>query len=134
MNTKMDKKESQYKPRVCQCRNTGCRYIQDNYRSRERLYSRDCTQYNRGRGNYINRGYSPNIELGRSRSRNNYGNRRNDRFDNRKNYRRENFRQDIDANPWGRMTSTDIQTFISSLPSLGKVPEGGTIAVKGIKN
>ena len=46
----MDKKESQYKPRVYQGRNRGCGYRQDNYRSRERSYSRDCTQYNRGRG------------------------------------------------------------------------------------
>ena len=32
------------------------------------------------------------------------------------------------------MTSTDIQIFISSLPSLGKDLQGGTIAVKGMKN
>ena len=36
MNIKMDKKESQYKPRIYQCRNRGCSYRQDNYRSRER--------------------------------------------------------------------------------------------------
>ena len=82
MNITMDKKESEYKPRVFQGRNRGCSYRQDNYRSRERSYSRDHTQYNRGRGNYINRGYRSNYTT-RSRSRNNYGNRRNDRFDNR---------------------------------------------------
>ena len=31
------------------------------------------------------------------------------------------------------MTSTKIQIFTSSLPSLGKGPEGETIAVKGMK-
>ena len=51
MNMKMDKKESQYKPRVYQGRNRGCSYRQDNYRSRERSYSRDHAQYCRGRGN-----------------------------------------------------------------------------------
>ena len=54
MNIKMDKKEPQYKPRVYQGRNRGHSYRQDNYRSRERSYSRDCAQY-RGTGNYSNR-------------------------------------------------------------------------------
>ena len=45
MNIKMDEKESQYKPRVYQGRNRGCSYRQDNYRSRERSYSRDHVQY-----------------------------------------------------------------------------------------
>ena len=93
MNIKMDKKESQYKPRVYQGRNRGCGYRQNNYRSRERSYRRDCTQYSRGRGNYNNRGYRSNYRA-RSRSRNDYGNRRNDRFDNKQSYRRENFGQD----------------------------------------
>ena len=48
----------------------------------ERSYSRDGSQYNRGRGNYINRGYMSNYRA-RSRSRNDCGNRRTDRFDNR---------------------------------------------------
>ena len=55
MNIKMDKEEPQYKPRVYQGRTRGRGYRKDNYRSRERLYSRDHTQY-RGRGNYSNRG------------------------------------------------------------------------------
>ena len=52
-------------------------------RPRDRSYSRDSGQYNRGRGNdnNNNRGYRSNYR-DRSRSRNNYGNRRNDRFDN----------------------------------------------------
>ena len=40
----------------------------------------------------------------------------------------------IHTSPWRGMTSTDIQIFISSIPSLGKGPEGRTIAVKGMKN
>ena len=95
MNIKMDKKESQYKPRIYQVRNRGCSYRQDNYRSRARSYSRDCAQYSRGRENYSNRGYRSNYRArSRLRSRNDYGNKRNDRFDNRQSYRRENFRQD----------------------------------------
>ena len=93
MNIKMDKKDSQYKPRVYQGRNRGHSYRQDNYRSRERSYSRDCAQYDRGRGNYNNRGYRSNYGA-RSRSGNDCGNRRNDRFDNRQSYSRENFSQD----------------------------------------
>ena len=89
----MDKKEPQYKPRVYQGRNRGHSYRQNNYRSRERSYSRDCTQYNRGRGNYFSRDYRSNYRA-RSRSRNDYGNRRNDKFDNRQSYSRENFQQD----------------------------------------
>ena len=49
-NMKMDRRETQYRPRVYQGRNIGCSNRQDNYRSREKFYSRDCTQYNRGRG------------------------------------------------------------------------------------
>ena len=41
MNIKMDKKESQYKPRVYQGTNRGHGYRQENYRSRERSYSTD---------------------------------------------------------------------------------------------
>ena len=65
MNIKLDKKESQYKPRVYQGRNRGCSYRQDNYRSRERRYSRDCTQNDRRRGNYVNRGYRSNYRARR---------------------------------------------------------------------
>ena len=94
MNIKMAKKEPLYKPRVYQGRNRGSSYRQDNYRSRERSYSRDHAQY-RGRGNYSNRGYRSNYRArSRPRSRNDYGNRRNDRFVNRQSYRRDNFRQD----------------------------------------
>ena len=89
MNMKMDRRETKYRPRVYQGRNRGCGNRQDNYRSRERSCSRDCIQYNRGRGNYYNRGYRSNYR-GSSRLRNGYGNRRNDRFDNRQSYRREN--------------------------------------------
>ena len=82
MNITMDKKESQYKSRVYQGRNRDHGYRQENYRCRERSYSSDCVQYNRGRGNYINTGYRSNYRA-RSRSRNDYGNTRNDRFDNK---------------------------------------------------
>ena len=93
MNIKMDKKESKCKLRVYQGRIRGCGYRQENYRCRKRSYGRDHTQYNRGRGKYINRGYRSNYRAS-SRSRNDYGNRRNDRFDNRQSYRRENIRQE----------------------------------------
>ena len=41
MNMKMDRRETQYRPRVYQGRNRGCGNRQDNYRSRERSFSRD---------------------------------------------------------------------------------------------
>ena len=93
MNMKMDRRETQYGPRVYQGTNRGCSNRQDNYRSRERSYGRDHAHYNRRRGNHTNRDYRSNYRA-RSRSRNSYGNRINDRFDNRQSYRRENFRQE----------------------------------------
>ena len=93
MNIKMHRRETQYRPRIYQGRNRACGHRQENYRPRERSHSRDCAQYNRGRGNHNNRGYKSNYRA-RSRSRNGYGNRRNDRFGNRQIYRRDNFRQE----------------------------------------
>ena len=83
MNMKMDRIETLYRTTIYQGRNRGCGHRQENYRSRERSYSRDHPQYNRGRENYNNRAYRSNYRA-RSRSRNGYGNRRNNRFDNRK--------------------------------------------------
>ena len=44
MNMKIDKKQTQYRPRIYQGRNRGCDHRQENYRSRERSYSRDHAQ------------------------------------------------------------------------------------------
>ena len=41
MDTKLDRREGQYRPRVYQGRSRGCGYRQNNYGSRNRLYSRD---------------------------------------------------------------------------------------------
>ena len=61
MDTKLDRREDQYRPRVYQGRGRGCSYRQNNYRSRNRSYSRDQYQNNyRGRGNYNNRGGNRN--------------------------------------------------------------------------
>ena len=60
MDTKLDRREEQYRPRIYQGRGRGCGYRQNNYRSRNRSYSRDQYQNNyRGRGNY-NRGGNKN--------------------------------------------------------------------------
>ena len=56
-DTKLDRREDQYRPRVYQGRGRGCGYRQNNYRSRNRSHSRDRYQNNyRGRGNYNKRG------------------------------------------------------------------------------
>ena len=61
MDTKLDRREDQYRPRVYQGRGRGHSYRQNNYRSRNRSYSRDQYQNNyRGRGNYNNRGGNRN--------------------------------------------------------------------------
>ena len=94
LDMKLDKRETQYRPRIYQARNRGCSQRQDIYRSRDRSYSRECSEYNknRGRRNFNNdRNYRPNC---RARSRSGNGFRRNDRYDSRPNYRRDNFRQD----------------------------------------
>ena len=46
LDMKLDKQETQYKPKVYQGRNRGHRQRRDSYRSRNRSYSRDCSQYN----------------------------------------------------------------------------------------
>ena len=61
MDTKLDTREDQYRPRIYQGRGRGCGYRQNNYRSRNRSYSRDWYQNNyTGRGNYNNRGGNRN--------------------------------------------------------------------------
>ena len=89
LDMKLDRRETQYRPKIYQARNTGFGQKQDNYRSRERSYRRDHSQYNnRGRRKYNNdRNYRPSYRA-RDRSRNGYGNRRNDWFDNRQSYRK----------------------------------------------
>ena len=92
LDMKLDRRETQYRPRIYQGTNRGCGQRQDSYSSY--CLSRDHSQYNinRGRRNYNNdRNYRPNYRA-RSRSRNGYG--RNDRYDNRPSYRKDNFRQD----------------------------------------
>ena len=50
MDTKLDRREDQYRPRVYQGRSQGCSYRHNNYGSRNRSYSRDQYQNNfRGR-------------------------------------------------------------------------------------
>ena len=73
MDTKLDRREDQYRPRVYQGRSRGCGYRQNNYSSR-----------NRGRRNYNNRGGNGNYgsnyrDNSMSRDRNSYrdGNRYN---------------------------------------------------------
>ena len=46
LDMKLDKQETQYKPKVYPGRNRGCRQRQDSYRSRHRSYNRDHDQYN----------------------------------------------------------------------------------------
>ena len=53
MDTKLDRREDQHRPRIYQGRNRGHSYRQNNYRCRNRSYSRNWYQNNyRGRGNY----------------------------------------------------------------------------------
>ena len=60
MDTKLGRREDQYRPRIYQGRDRGHSFRQNNYRSRNRSYSRDQYQNNyRGRGNY-NRGGNRN--------------------------------------------------------------------------
>ena len=63
---KLDRRETQYRPKIYQGRNRGCGQRQDNYRLREGSYNRDHGQYNnRGRRNYNNdRNYRPNYRAG----------------------------------------------------------------------
>ena len=105
LDMKLDKQETQYKPKIYKGRNKGCGQRQDSYRSRDRSYSRDHGQYNyRGRGNYnyYNRNYRSNYRS-RDRSRNGYGNRRNDG----QNYRRDNYRQNSNQRYRNRSSSQD---------------------------
>ena len=105
LDMKLDKQETQYKPKTYQGRNRGCRQRQGSYRSRDRSYSRDHGQYNyRGRGNYNynNRNYRSNYRS-RDRSRNGYGNRINDGH----NYRRDNYRQNSNQRYRNRSSSQD---------------------------
>ena len=61
MDTKLYRREDQYRPRVYQGRGRGHGYRQNNYRSRNRSYNRDWYQNNyKGRGNYNNRGGNRN--------------------------------------------------------------------------
>ena len=61
MDTKLDRREDQYRPRIYQGRGGGHGYRQNNYRTRNRSYSRDQYKHNyRGRGNYNNRGDNRN--------------------------------------------------------------------------
>ena len=96
MDTKLNRREDQYRPRIYQGRNRGHGYRQNNYRSRNRSYSRDQYQNNyRGRGNYNrggNRNYRSNYrESSRSQDRNNY--RDGYRYNNRLSYRKDDSNQ-----------------------------------------
>ena len=56
LDMKLDRREAQYRPKIFQGRNRGCRQRQDRFRSRDRFHSRECSQYknnNRGRRNII---------------------------------------------------------------------------------
>ena len=97
LDMKLDGREAQYRPKIFQGRNRGCRQRQHRYRSRDGSHSRECGQHNnnsRGRrnydnGNYSDRNYRSNYgDNSRSRNRG-----RNNRYDNRSNYRRDNYRQ-----------------------------------------
>ena len=97
MDTKLDRREDQYRPRVYQGRGRGCSYRQNNYGSRNRSYSRDWYQNNyRGRKNYNksggNRNYRSNYR-NNSRSQDSNNNRDGNRYNNRSNYRREDSNQ-----------------------------------------
>ena len=91
IDTKLDRREDQYRPIVYQGRNQGQGYRRNNYNSRNRLYSRDRYQINyRGRRNYGNRGDSRNHRLNYrdssiSRDRHSYKN--DNRYDHRLKYR-----------------------------------------------
>ena len=94
LSSKLDRKDNsaQYKPRIHQGRNRGCRQRQSRYGSRDRSYSRERGPYNSGRNrrnyqngnNYGNSGYRPrNVDY-----------QTNNRYSDRSNYRRKNFNQD----------------------------------------
>ena len=100
MDTKLDRQEDQYRPRVYQVyqgRNQGHGYRNSNYSYRNRKYSRDWYQnHYRGRRNYSNRGgnrsYRSNYrDNSRSRDRNSY--RDDSRSDHRLSYRRDDSNQ-----------------------------------------
>ena len=102
--SKLDRKDNsvQYKPRIHQGRNRGCRQRQNRYGSRYRSYSRERGPYNGGRNrrnyqngnNYGNRSYRP---------RNQSNNRHNDR----PSYRRESFNQDYGQRNRNRSVSIE---------------------------
>ena len=93
LSSKLDRKDNsaQYKPRIHQGRNRGCRQRQNSYGSRDRSYSRERGPYDSGRNrrnyqngnNYGNRGYQPR----------NGDYQTNNRHNDRPSYRRENFNQ-----------------------------------------
>ena len=97
MDTKLGRREDQHRPRMYQGRCRGHSYRQNNYRSRNRSYSRDWYQNNyRGRGNYNNRGGNRNYRSiyrknSRSQDRNNY--RDGNRYNKKSNYRRDDSNQ-----------------------------------------
>ena len=97
MDTKLDRREDQYRPRVYQGRSRGCGYRQSNYGSRNRSYSRDWYQNNyRGRRKYSNRGGNRNYRSNyrdNSTSRDWNSSRDGNRYNNRSNYRREDSSQ-----------------------------------------
>ena len=78
MDTKLERREDQYRPRVYQGRSRGCSYRQNNYGSRNRSYSRDGIKMAIGEEeNYNSRGGNRNYrssyrDNSRSRDRNSY--------------------------------------------------------------
>ena len=123
MDTKLDRREDQYRPKVYQDRSRGHSYRQNNYGSRNRSYSRDQYQNNyRGRRNYNNSGGNRNYrsnyrDNSRSRDRSRY--RDDNRYRNRSNYRREegNQRYDNRNQDHGRSRDRDMRNRSSSRES-----------------
>ena len=107
LRSKLDRKDhsAQYKPRIHQGRNQGCRQRQNRYVSRDRSYGRERGPYNSGRNrknyqngnNYNNRGYRPR----------NWDYQTNNRHNDRPSYRRENFNQDYGQRNRNRSVSRE---------------------------
>ena len=107
ISSKLDRKENtaQYKPRIHQGRNRGCRQRQNRYGSRDRSYSRERGPYTSGRSrrsyqngnNYGNRSYGPK----------NGDYQTNKRYNDRSNYRWEGFNQDYGQRNRNRSVSRE---------------------------
>ena len=128
MDTKLDRREDQYRPRIYQGRSRGCSYRQNKYGSRNRSYSRDWYQNSyRGREKLHHRDGNRNYrssyrDNSRSRDRNSY--RDGNRYNNRSNYKREDSSQTRTvADPGIEIEIGGIGVAPEKAPNLEAVPK-----------